>query len=873
MTATKTKAIETAAREPDTQDRARSDGSAVAYGEAFASPLNGWVGIQRAAGNLAVQRHLSAATLQARLTVRSPDDACEQEADHAAEQVVQRKATPSEGRSPVAPPLVRQTLEAGGDPLPPRSRAIMEARFDADFGDVRVHADDRAARSAQAVGAQAYTVGRNIVFGTGRYAPETGGGQRLLAHELTHVAQQRSATLPSEIPIGPSGDAMEQEAERNAAQFVGGVPIVAGRAVAAVARLQRSEEVDNLISSYTHYLNLDEEALGKALRQYALDGRPDFVQNVLDALGSSDRDDVSYEMTHACTEDELGTIGNTDRGRLLLDRLYDELTSGSVSSEEQEEANRILRVKANRIAPEDFEAGMRNAKIFPFRLPGLTVISDAPLFAERRAGGKVWVRMPVRVLGTDEFRGETSTLPTETFLSGLELPENEIVGVKLYDEGGTVVYRPAIYLVELANNTDTTVATKVGEAAFIGLTLGGGSLFAGAGEAGWAARAVLWADRAAFALSLLTSIIREHRGWIIERFGDRGRTFLTWNDRVSSVIAIYGIGRAAVGFGQTINSFRQAYNDWKAFQAAMQLAEDEAATSRSIVSNTDDLLQNLDNFRTPTPANDNALPGNVVPIRSAATPASGGGATNVGGVSGNLALAPSPVVTPAVTPVTSPVALAPPLTTPTPVPLTVPSPLDVPATLPQPTPVTPLNPSIPTLGAPSGSTATANVPSNAPATSPAPGTQPGQASPGPFPIFWPSLLPVNGLNGLPIVTVGMRTIRNSNPRGTSVNTSEQIRVRQNVIRANPAQYPPGQYEAHHVLPLFINGLDVFPNVVPWPQANHQAQHWRLQLQPQLAGQVWQQPGGVPIVLGPYLYTFFGTPGHPIGTPYIVAGFK
>jgi hypothetical protein len=70
----------------------------------------------------------------------------------------------------------------------------MEARFGHDFGQVRVHTDAKAAESARAVNALAFTVGRNVVFGTGQYAPKTSAGQRLIAHELTHVGQQTGTT-------------------------------------------------------------------------------------------------------------------------------------------------------------------------------------------------------------------------------------------------------------------------------------------------------------------------------------------------------------------------------------------------------------------------------------------------------------------------------------------------------------------------------------------------------------------------------------------------------------------------------------------------------------------------------------------------------
>src|SRR6266567_4433734 len=88
------------------------------------------------------------------------------------------------------PPIVHDVLSSHGQPLDAGTRAFMEPRFEYDFSQVRVHADDRAAESARAVNALAYTVGKNVVFGEGEYKMGTNEGRRLLAHELTHVVQQ-----------------------------------------------------------------------------------------------------------------------------------------------------------------------------------------------------------------------------------------------------------------------------------------------------------------------------------------------------------------------------------------------------------------------------------------------------------------------------------------------------------------------------------------------------------------------------------------------------------------------------------------------------------------------------------------------------------
>lgn len=94
------------------------------------------------------------------------------------------------------PSVVREVLRLSGQPLDTGTRAYMEPRFGHDFSQVRVHTDAKAAESARTVNALAYTVGRDVVFGAGQYAPRSSIGQRLLAHELTHVVQQGQVATP-----------------------------------------------------------------------------------------------------------------------------------------------------------------------------------------------------------------------------------------------------------------------------------------------------------------------------------------------------------------------------------------------------------------------------------------------------------------------------------------------------------------------------------------------------------------------------------------------------------------------------------------------------------------------------------------------------
>jgi hypothetical protein len=116
------------------------------------------------------------------------------------------------------PPIVHEVLRSPGQPLAPDMRAFFEPRFGHDFSRVRVHTDAKAAESARAVNALAYTVGRDVVFGASQYAPQATPGQRLLAHELTHVVQQggQPVSMNAKLEIGPSDSHSEREADQAA---------------------------------------------------------------------------------------------------------------------------------------------------------------------------------------------------------------------------------------------------------------------------------------------------------------------------------------------------------------------------------------------------------------------------------------------------------------------------------------------------------------------------------------------------------------------------------------------------------------------------------------------------------------------------------
>jgi hypothetical protein len=132
------------------------------------------------------------------------------------ESTLQRRAT-GDTQPATAPPIVHEVLRSSGHPLDTATRGFFEPRFGHDFSKVRVHDDSKSAESAQAVNAQAYTVGRNVVFGRGRYDLKTEEGRKLLAHELTHVAQQSGTTGSwNDLRVGEPGSSDEREADRAA---------------------------------------------------------------------------------------------------------------------------------------------------------------------------------------------------------------------------------------------------------------------------------------------------------------------------------------------------------------------------------------------------------------------------------------------------------------------------------------------------------------------------------------------------------------------------------------------------------------------------------------------------------------------------------
>ncbi|RFC37559.1 MAG: protein of unknown function (DUF4157) [Candidatus Nitrotoga sp. LAW] len=165
--------------------------------------------------------------LQAKLSIGASNDPLEQEADRVTDQVlaapahssvsgpaphIQRFTGQAAGDAGTVPASVDRVLSGSGSPLDPAIQQDMGQRFGHDFSQVRVHTDFAAKQSAQDINAHAYTVGHNIVFGAGGFAPESHEGRKLIAHELTHVVQQTGA---AGIHAGQSSEKLTVSSGRN----------------------------------------------------------------------------------------------------------------------------------------------------------------------------------------------------------------------------------------------------------------------------------------------------------------------------------------------------------------------------------------------------------------------------------------------------------------------------------------------------------------------------------------------------------------------------------------------------------------------------------------------------------------------------------
>jgi hypothetical protein len=320
------------------------------------------------------------------------------------------------------------------------------------------------------------------------------------------------------------------------------------------------------------------------LRLLVLEGKYGEVERGLDAVYSINRDDVALELVMYLSDARLVSISGTAAGRGLLERLYDELTSGVTSDEEAAQAQRILVARtAATVTPEMFDRDVApgGLRVFPYRKGGITVRPAIP-WASFIGGGKVFVRMSINVRTDPTFDEDTKTLPLEVFTGkGMVLEADQIVGVRFYDEGGGAVQPvPALQLVALKNEGVTHTFEKIGETAGLALGVVGGS----AEAVSLGARVLLWADRIANVLGPLGRAISENRGWFIRTFGKSGRQFVERVEMANGVISLFGVVRTAMSLPKIVTGLREVARGLR--RSATELWHDLTAGERTLVTNS-----------------------------------------------------------------------------------------------------------------------------------------------------------------------------------------------------------------------------------------------------------------------------------------------
>ena len=216
---------------------------------------------------------------------------------------IQRKGEGNVSSTSGAVPAIQRS--GGGAPLDNGTRSFMESGFGTDFGGVRVHTDGGAAQASRELHAQAFTMGQDIYFASGRYQPQTQEGQKLIAHELTHVVQQDRGGVgggQTKLTVGEAGDAYERQADAMAAQVVSGGAVSSDAMMSgATPAVQRQE------STWDEFVGYLEGAVE------TVEGA---VEDVEDTVVGAARELWNFAEGVA---EALGGIVSFSEGRLIID--------------------------------------------------------------------------------------------------------------------------------------------------------------------------------------------------------------------------------------------------------------------------------------------------------------------------------------------------------------------------------------------------------------------------------------------------------------------------------------------------------------------------------------------------------------------------
>jgi hypothetical protein len=339
----------------------------------------------------------------------------------------------------------------------------------------------------------------------------------------------------------------------------------------------------------------DVEKLGAQLATYVT-SRPRpaaFVRGVFEEIPDDREDEVGAEFIHRLEDYTLVDLASTPEGRAMLNIVYQAIVTGDVTDFQRKQSDRILQAQGEHLTIGEHDRLLT----FPVRNIGWTRYCSATFRASLLPNGQVFVRYTsIKVSQCDMFAKDLESLGGWSHVrDGFPLDPTEIVAVRVYEESDNPTPQPlpAIALIDFANQIEqSTIGTAV-TAFATGLTVGWGGLSgAGVGRA-WGARALLWADRVATFLPLLTSVLQENRGWIIEHFGEAGKKLLEAVNTANTVAGYYGWGRLGFdGLRFVGGKVRPAWQEWRAKTG--NLKDADAKLARDIDVGVESFVNEID---------------------------------------------------------------------------------------------------------------------------------------------------------------------------------------------------------------------------------------------------------------------------------------
>lgn len=490
--------------------------------------------------------------------------------------VLRRTAVqPAPTRSGV-PAVVHEVLGSPGSPLSASNRAFFESRFDHDFGAVRLHSDARAAESARAVGARAYTVGTDVVLGDGT-RQDGGQGNMVLAHELAHVVQQRGGTAAhGRLTVGATDSPAEREADAAASHSqtdTAAIRILAQPGAATLMRqlitplgqgggfrglMERDRRSSASRSNARQRASVPAAIHGGLERISELDdadlatANTDQRLGMLEALvrtwwtgGAEERTIIrilrTVPIVHA--QETLRALSErTIEGKRFLEELDRVVNFGN--NLELHDALSELRLKAQ--GSEKGSTALTSAPVLPWHDVMGLFEDDATFSVSRAPSDKVRVKYPVRVQSSTDFAGEVRKLPFDIFISGFDYEPDQVLVIHDYDRGRFV----PVVAEELAGYQAAGIRGFVGHVA----TVASFAVPTGAARTVFGKAAVVALERVLPATFVL---VDENRLNIVKWWPNWGPQMLYFADLAKVGFSIYGVLRFGVSGWNMFKSWKQ----------------------------------------------------------------------------------------------------------------------------------------------------------------------------------------------------------------------------------------------------------------------------------------------------------------------------